>query len=159
MCPNSVLSKLKERYVSKAELEASSTEYSIVFYIPNTDKIVGYVLTKEKNIPHYAEVFKRQQSIVDFLSKANGLYIRKIVLHPNLGNEGITAVLNTLHYVYCNDNFKDRTKYIWMNNGEILFSPTWQENDRFFVAAPNRVAKALGRALYETSLSEKTILK
>lgn len=160
MCPKEILDKIKEQFVNMVELDGYSKENSLINYIPYTDKIVGYVLAKEQNIPHYTEVFERQQSIIDFLSNANGLYVDKIVLHPNLGEEGVMDVLNKLHFGFSGYDYKDRTKYIWMDyNGEIQFSPTWQTDERIYAVAPNRVAKALGIPLCGTDFTEYSMFK
>jgi hypothetical protein len=119
-------------------------------------EIYGYILTEQKNIPNVKLMFDDKR-IINYLSNTCGLFIKKVVLNYSLDNSALVYLLNTLHYAYCDGDFTDDTKYIWMNNEEIVFVPTKQD-EAFSERLNNNVSKAFYNFLYQTTLKPNTIL-
>lgn len=127
--------KLVREYISKRESSAFDEKHSICIY------------DKNKEI-----VFSSSPEIIDFLSQAKGLYIATVVLDEKIDNALIIHILNVLHLTDCESNLNDNTKYIWMDRGVIIFTPTKQE-EKFFSNANNRVSRAFYDILYKTTLT------
>ena len=151
-CPKEVKS-----YIGKNEYIEFNEDYSIVLYDKNSNNVYAYILTRQANIPHINECFNDQQWVIEFLENATGLYIIKAVIQNGLDNEYLVALLNSLHLTYCHADLNDKRLYIWINNGEIIFSPTMQD-EAFNNALLNRVGKVFYPYLYKTNLTERTIL-
>ena len=144
--------KLVREYISKRESSAFDEKHSICIYDKNKEIVLGYILTQKRDISDAEIVFSSSPEIIDFLSQAKGLYIATVVLDEKIDNALIIHILNVLHLTYCESNLNDNTKYIWMDRGVIIFTPTKQE-EKFFSNANNRVSRTFYDILYKTTLT------
>lgn len=113
---------------------------SVVLFDSNTNCVYGYILAHTLDIPNIDIIYEGQTKIIEFLKNGFGLYITDVVLRHEIKETPLVNLLNGIHFSWCKGNLS-KSLYIWMDFGEILWSPTNQD-EGFIVTAPNKVCKA-----------------
>ena len=116
-----------KQYFIDTHIDEYDPYNSVVLFDSETKCIYGYILAHTLDIPHVDIVYEGQEKIVDYLKNANGLYISCVVLRNGIKDTPLIQLLNLLHFVYCQGNTNKSGLYIWMDLGEIIWSPTEQE--------------------------------
>lgn len=115
--------------------------HSVVLFDISTKQVYGYILTHILSITDNKFNFQNNPGMVDFLENSIGLYISHVVLHKEIKEEPLLLLLNTIHAVFCDSKFKKYNLYVWMDNGEIVFTPT-QQFEPFYLCGLNKVSQA-----------------
>ncbi|MGN1255157.1 MAG: hypothetical protein ACI4T9_11305 [Prevotella sp.] len=114
---------------------------SVVLLNPQNNDIYGYILVKSLNIEHPDVVFSNRNDIIDYINKSNGLHIIDVVLESDIKDTPLIELLNTLQASWCDADFTKDNYYIWMDLGEIIFSPTKEDYGKFNLKGLNKVSR------------------
>ena len=115
--------------------------HSVVLFDKNTKQVYGYILAHLESITDTKFIFQNNPGLVKFLENSVGLYISHVVLHNEIKDTPLLLLLNTIHALFCDSQFKKYNLYVWMDKGEIIFTPT-QQFEPFFYEGLNKVSKA-----------------
>ena len=115
--------------------------HSVVLIDNSTKQIYGYILAHLSTIVDKKFIFQQEPGMVDFLCNSVGLYISHVVLHKDIKETPLIELLNTLHGLFCDSDFKKYNLYVWMERGEILYTPT-QQYEPFIQFGLNKVSRA-----------------
>ena len=113
---------------------------SVVLFDYETNYIYGYILAHVLDIPNIDVVYNGQEQIIDYLKNGFGLFVSDVVLRNEIKGTPLIKLLNCLHFAFCQADVKKDKCYVWMDLGEIIWSPT-KQNEGFSIYSLNNISR------------------